>query len=236
MGQTSTERLMDYLAQLSPQSQALLMREFERAIERGEDTSIANFVLEQLRRIVRANDEGARPRSDNPARLLFRPLEPFLVDGNVPLRPGQIRRESLLPVWRWLQREGAPDLAGEFELTLSKGPETGSSPQIEAAVRQLQAAAADAILKIATTAPGTDQRRALSRLGPPDMVEDLLSIAWLLLPATIQRSANRLGKRGTQCSHLADAAAVAVRAVIGDAAAGRTMANHPTGGSDGRIR
>ena len=180
MGQTSTERLMDYLAQLSPQSQALLMREFERAIERGEDTSIANFVLEQLRKIVRANDEGVRPRSDNPARLLFRPLEPFLVDGNVPLRPGQIRRESLLPVWRWLQREGTPDLAGEFELTLSKGPETGSSPQIEAAVRQLQAAAADAILKIATTAPGTDQRRALSRLGPPDMVEDLLSIAWLL--------------------------------------------------------
>ena len=31
MSQTSTERLRDYLAQLPPQSQALLMREFERA-------------------------------------------------------------------------------------------------------------------------------------------------------------------------------------------------------------
>ena len=46
MSQTSTERLRDYLAQLPPQAQALLMREFERAIERGEDVVVANFVLE----------------------------------------------------------------------------------------------------------------------------------------------------------------------------------------------
>jgi hypothetical protein len=180
MGQTSTERLRSYLAKLSPQSQALLMREFERAIERGEDTTVANFVLEQLRTIVRAADVGARPRSDNPARLLFRTLEPFLVDGNVPLRPGQIRRASLLPVWHWLQREGAPELARQFETILSKAPETGSSPLVEAAAGQLQAAAAEAILKIAMPAPGTDERRALSKLGPPDMIEDLPSIAWLL--------------------------------------------------------
>jgi hypothetical protein len=179
MGQTSTERLRDYLAQLSPQSQALLMREFERAIERGEDTSVANFVLGQLRTIVRA-EGSTRPRSDDPARLLFRPLEPFLVDGNVPLRQGQIRRASLLPVWHWLQREAAPDLVREFEFALARGPETGSSPQIEAAARHLQAAAAEAILKIAMPAPGSDQRRALSRVGPPDMIEDLPSIALLL--------------------------------------------------------
>ena len=156
------------------------MREFERAIERGEDTTVANFVLEQLRQIVRGTDGGARPRTDNPARLLFHPLEPFLVDGNVPLRSGQIRRASLLPVWQWLLREGAPDLAREFELTLSRGPETGTSSEIEVAARKLQLAAADAILKIAMTAPGTDQRRALSRLGPPDLIEDLPSIALVL--------------------------------------------------------
>src|ERR1700745_1675437 len=73
MSQTSTERLRDYLAQLPPQSQALLMREFERAIERGEDLAVANFVLEQLRKVVRGaeDDDEARPRSDDPARLLF---------------------------------------------------------------------------------------------------------------------------------------------------------------------
>ena len=53
MDQTSIERLKDYLAQLPPKSQALLMREFERAVERGEDAAVANLVLEELRKIVR---------------------------------------------------------------------------------------------------------------------------------------------------------------------------------------
>src|SRR5690349_9011278 len=111
MSQTSIERLRDYLAQLPPQSQALLMRGFERAVERGEDTVVANLVLEQLRKIVRGAEEEdeARPRTDDPARLLFRPLEPFLAEGNFPVRPGQIRRASLLPVWQWLGRDGAPE-------------------------------------------------------------------------------------------------------------------------------
>ena len=154
------------------------MREFERAIERGEDTTVATFVLEQLRKIVRGTDEEARPRTDNPARLLFGPLEPFLVESNTPLRPGQIRRASLTPVWQWLIRDGAPDQARSFEEALSRGPDTGTSPEIEVAVRKLQLAAADAILKIAVR--GTDQRRALARVGPPDVIEDLLPIGSVL--------------------------------------------------------
>jgi hypothetical protein len=180
MSQTSIERLRDYLAQLPPQAQALLMREFERAVERGEDTTVATFVLEQLRKVVRGTDEEARPRTDDPARLLFRPLEPFLIEANVPVRPGQIRRASLLPVWQWLMREGAPEQVREFEMALSRGPEAGTGSEIEAAVRKLQLAAADAILKIAMPARGTDQRRSLARIGPPDMMEDLLPIASLL--------------------------------------------------------
>src|ERR1700693_5090792 len=93
MSQTSIERLRDYLAQLPPQSQALLMREFERALERGEDPSVATFVLEQLRWVVRVpepaapkpgvdaedREEAVRRRSGEAARLLCRPLDPFLV-------------------------------------------------------------------------------------------------------------------------------------------------------------
>jgi hypothetical protein len=119
MSQTSTERLRDYLAQLPPQAQALLMREFERAIERGEDIAVASFVLEQLRNVVRGADGEARPRTDDPARLTFQPLEPFLVEGNLPTRPGQIRRASLLPIWQWLIRDGAPDAFNEFQAALA---------------------------------------------------------------------------------------------------------------------
>ena len=180
MSQTSIERLRDYLAQLPPQSQALLMREFERALERGEDTSVATFVLGQLRHIARGGDEETKPRVDDPARLLFRPLEPFLVEGNAPLRPGQIRRTSLLPVWQWLNRDGAPEQAREFEIALDSIREAGNTSNLETAVRKFQLVAADAIVKIATPLPGGDKPRALSRVGPPNVIEDLLPIGSVL--------------------------------------------------------
>jgi hypothetical protein len=180
MSQTSIERLRDYLAQLPPQAQALLMREFERSIERGEDTTVATFVLEQLRKVVRGTEEEGKPRTDDPARLLFRPLEPFLVEGNQPVRPGQIRRASLLPVWQWLARDGAPDEAREFDAALAHVRENGTGADLEMAVRKFQFAAADAIHKIAAPVPGGDQQRALARVGAPNVVEDLLPIGSIL--------------------------------------------------------
>jgi hypothetical protein len=180
MGQTSIERLKDYLAQLPPQSQALLMREFERAIERGEDVTVATFVLEQLRKVVRGADPESRPRTDDPARLLFRPLEPFLVEGNGPVRPGQVRRTSLQPVWQWLVRDGAPDAVREFEAALARMPASATTSELEPAIRKLQRAAADAILKVATPVPGGDKQRALARVGAPNVIEDMLPIASVL--------------------------------------------------------
>ena len=180
MSQTSTERLRDYLAQLPPQAQALLMREFERAIERGEDTVVATFVLEQLRKVVRGTeeDEEARPRTDDPARLLFRPVEPFLMESNFPMRPGQIRRASLLPVWQWLARDGATDAAHAFEAALAEIRQNGSTAGLEAETRKFQYAAAEAIVKVATV--GDDKQRSLARIGAPNVVEDLSSIGAVL--------------------------------------------------------
>ncbi|WP_426434874.1 hypothetical protein [Bradyrhizobium genosp. P] len=179
MSQSSIERLRDYLAQLPPQAQALLMREFERAIERGEEVTVANLVLEQLRKIVRGaeEDEETRPRTDDPARLLFRPLEPFLAETNFPTRVGQIRRASLLPLWQWLVREGAPQAAREFETALAAAHE---SAPMEAAARKFQLAAAEAIIKIAAPVQGADRQRVLSRIGAPSVVEDLLPIGLVL--------------------------------------------------------
>ncbi|HEY3680810.1 MAG TPA: hypothetical protein VGL45_19005 [Bradyrhizobium sp.] len=176
MGQTSNERLREYLAQLPPQSQALLMREFERAIERGEDAAVANFVLEELRKIVRGTDEPTRARTEDPARLLFRPLEPFLIEGNFPRRPGQIRRASLSPVWQWVIRDGAPDPARNFEAALNATRESDKSGVLEVAIRTFQREAADAIGKL--LADG--DRRLLARVGGPEVLEDLLPIGAIL--------------------------------------------------------
>ncbi|HWZ38607.1 MAG TPA: hypothetical protein VNY08_09935 [Bradyrhizobium sp.] len=184
MGQESIERLRMYLGQLPPQSQALLMREFERAIERGQDVAVATLVLQQLRMVVRAPDEQATEtdtpppaRTEDVARILFQPLEPFLVDGNVPMRPGQIRRSSLTPVWQWLTRDGAPDQVGEFEKVLSRLPADAAPP--EAAIRKLQLAVADAVFQVTSPSGGANQR-ALARIGAPNVIEDLLAIGSVL--------------------------------------------------------
>jgi hypothetical protein len=111
---------------------------------------------------------------------LFRPLEPFLVEGNLPVRLGQVSRTSLLPVWQWLIRDGAPDQVREFEAALVRMRETGAASNLEPAVRKLQIAAADAILKIAMPVPGGDTQRARARVGSPEVIEDLLSIGSVL--------------------------------------------------------
>jgi hypothetical protein len=209
MSQTSIQRLREYLVQLSPQAQALLMREFERAIERGEDITVANFVLEQLRQIVRGADEETRPRTDDPARLLFRPLEPFLVESNFPVRRGQVRRASLLPVWQWLTRDGAPDQAREFEATLARLGESGTGSALETATRKLQQATAEAIGKVVALGASGD-KRALARVGAPDVIEDLQPIGLVLqfrealdtlngrLPSNLRVFAdNQIGSVGT---------------------------------------
>ncbi|WP_439374329.1 hypothetical protein ACRQ5Q_28855 [Bradyrhizobium sp. PMVTL-01] len=180
MSQTSIERLREYLAQLPPQSQALLMREFERALERGQDTAVATLVLEQLRKIVRKSEaeEVPPPRTDDLSRLLFQSLEPFLVEAGAPIRVGQIRRSSLQPIWQWLGRDGAPDKVNEFKAALARMP-SDSAGQVEALAQKLQAVAADAIF--ALTGPGGgDKSRALARVGPPNVIEDLYSIGAVL--------------------------------------------------------
>ena len=172
----SIERLKDYLAQLPPKSQALLMREFERAVERGEDVKVASLVLELLRTVVRATDTNERSRTDDLSRQVFRPLEPFLVENNANLRPGQIRRASLDQVWNWLKRDGIPGDIAEFEA--SDAP-TGAA--LEAAIRKIQAAAAVAIEQVVSPAArGGGDQRSLSRIGGQSVAEDLHSVMAVL--------------------------------------------------------
>ncbi|MFL6836499.1 MAG: hypothetical protein ACJ8FZ_04220 [Bradyrhizobium sp.] len=181
MSQTPIERLREYLAQLPPQSQALLMREFERALERGQDTAVATLVLDQLRKIVRKSeaDEAPPPRTDDLSRLLFQALEPFLVEAGAPIRIGQIRRSSLQPIWQWLGRDGAPDKLNELEAALARLPAADDGRQVEVIAQKLQAMAADAIFEL-TGAGGGDKSRALARVGAPNVIEDLYSIGAVL--------------------------------------------------------
>ena len=181
------------------------MREFERAIERGEDVASANLVLEQLRKIVRGRGRrrGAAAERRSGAAVVSS-LEPFLVEGNFPVRPGQIRRASLLPVWQWLSRDGAPEAAAAFEAALAEIRQSGSTAGLEAATRKFQLAAAEAIVKIATPAAG---RRQAARAGPYRPAQCRRGSAVDRRGAARARGAGYAGQPASQ----ADAGACAIR-------------------------
>ncbi|MBX9711438.1 MAG: hypothetical protein K2X60_10435 [Xanthobacteraceae bacterium] len=185
MSQSSVEKLQEFLAQLPPKSQALLMREFERAIERGDDATVANFVLGELRKIVRQPSSDAAPRTDDPARVIFAPLEQFLVENVPSIRPGQIRRSSLAPLWLWLTRDGMPTEAKAFQEALAKG---GSD--LDHTIRAMQLAVADKFM--AVLAPSTHRERILGRIGAPNVIEDMPSIAAVL---RVREALDTLGMR-----------------------------------------
>ena len=115
-------------------------------------------------------------RTDDPARLLFRPLEPFLVEGNFPVRPGQIRRASLLPIWQWLVRDGAPDRCANSRRHWEGARRRRGGRSIEAASPQVPACRGGCDRPDRHAWPGDDKQRALARVGAPDVVEDLLPI------------------------------------------------------------
>lgn len=156
------------------------MREFERSIERGgDDVVVANFVLSELRKIVRAPSEDQTARTEDPMRLIFRPLDRFLVDNASSIRPGQIRRTSLGPVWVWLTNEGIPDKLRAFEEFL-KTPSDAS--EREKVVREVQRAASEAIAQATGSAPsdGGGGKRPTARFGSQSVSEDIVSIGAVL--------------------------------------------------------
>lgn len=102
------ERLRQYLRELNPQARAMLAKEFERRLLRGEEMSVAELVLTALRR----DDPQAQrvaPRGGNLSRLFFQPLELFLVDAPADhAHPGRIARVALEPLWQWITRDLIP--------------------------------------------------------------------------------------------------------------------------------
>lgn len=139
---TPVERLRDYLRLLPPNAQSLLMREYEAALARGADVAVAQFVLAELRKVVRsdhANDRSRAPARDV-VRLIYSALDPFLVDGKE-VRPGQVRRASLEPIWVWLSEAAIADETA----TLKQALESGRGSEAQDAVRHWQIKAAEAI-------------------------------------------------------------------------------------------
>lgn len=181
-GADTIERLQEYLRELSPQARTLLIGELERSLLRGNETAGADLVLQELRRIVREQREGA-PRIDPCARLFFKPLEPFLVDdGGQHRHPGRISRSSLEMLWTWIGRDVLPDEAKTMADNVNSALLAGDEAKVQYIIRVFQDRVAAALRESLRSAASNQKirRQMLTQIGTGRAGEDAETLKCVL--------------------------------------------------------
>ncbi len=175
------ERLRDYLRQLPAEARALLITELERAALRGEEMPGGDFLLREVRTVVR--EAGIpTPRIGNPARLFFQPLVPFLIDDD-PARKhqGRIARACLEPLWAWIRRDLLPNECKTYCDEVTRAILANDTGGCEQLTRFFHDRVADRIRSSLAAVKGDQKalRRLTGQVGTPkalDDVRDLLTI------------------------------------------------------------
>src|SRR5665213_437791 len=184
----AVERLRQYLRELKPAARSILIGELERSLLRGDGLAGvspvlgASLVLQELRRVVREQREGA-PRIGNAARLFFKPLEPFLVDDRGDHKhPGRIARSSLDTLWTWIRRDLLPDEAKIVTDEVINAMLVGDEPKANRIARGFQDRVGVAIA--AALEPGSSdesvRRRMLALVGTKRPSEDVATLKSVL--------------------------------------------------------
>jgi hypothetical protein len=176
--ETTVERLRQFLRELSPGARSQLIGELERSLLRGEGVAGADLVLQELRRIIREQRDGAAS-IENSARVLFEPLEPFLVDDSGDHKhPGRVARSSLEALWNWVRRDLLPEDADALAEELGEAMQAGDQPRTERLARIFQDRVAAAIEANFSAAEEDERirRRTLQQIGTPRAGEELAAL------------------------------------------------------------
>jgi hypothetical protein len=217
--ETTVERLRQFLRELSPGARSLLIGELERAVLRGDEVTGADLVLQELRRIVREQRERV-PRIEDSARLLFKPLEPFLVDDRGDHKhPGRVARSSLDALWNWIQRDLLPNDADALADEVGEAMLSGDQAKTERLARVFQDRVAVAIDANFTAAEedGKARRRILQQIGTPRAGEELAALKCALKGRDVLASLS--ARLPLQIGNLANAQLDECKALIEGAAA-----------------
>jgi hypothetical protein len=214
VGGQPVERLQQFLRQLSPKARALLIAELERALLSGAEVPGGDLVLQEVRRAVRESGE-APPRIGSPARLFFRSIEPFLVEGErTHKQQGRIARASLEPIWAWIGRDLLPMQATVFSDEISAALVADATAACEHLICSFQDLVADNIERAIAAARDDEKarRRLAGQLGTAMTLEDVRDLEKIL------KARNALALIGDRLPghirDLADAQLEAVKALL----------------------
>lgn len=224
---SAVERLRAYLTALPDAAKQLLAAEITRARARGEEIPGGAIIMAALGMPAEpaAPPAGvpvaaAEAESDVVPRLLFRPLDPFLIDERLETKVrGRVMRASLPAVWTFVRRDLKPAEAAELEkacrAALASGDEAAAVAHIAAFLPVMTAAAREAIDKADFSEQ--DRKRLTVRLGDERVREDLTDILAVLndLPAI----SAAVAKAPPSIKNLADEGLANARAMLDPLAA-----------------
>src|ERR1700678_1077416 len=181
-GGPAVERLRDYLRNLTPEAQGMLVAELERALLRGEQAAGSELILEELRQAIRTAGHPVS-RIGDAAGLFFSPLEPFLIDDAADhKRSGHIARVSVEPIWAWLGRDLMPAEAKALGEDINRALYNDDRVKAEQLTRALHDRAVMRIREAITAVTGDEKgrRRLDVQVGTPRALDDLATIAAVL--------------------------------------------------------
>ncbi|MGO9701225.1 MAG: hypothetical protein ACLPX7_18395 [Xanthobacteraceae bacterium] len=181
-GGPAVERLRDYLRNLTPEAQGLLVAELERAILRGEEAAGSELILQELRRAIRGAGQPVA-RIGDAGRLFFAPLEPFLIDDAADhKRLGRMARVSLSPIWDWLGRDLIPAEVKALSDDINRALDGDDRVKAEQLTRALHDRAVLRIRETVAGVTGDDKarRRLAVQVGTPRALDDLAALAAIL--------------------------------------------------------
>ena len=171
----SVERLRNYLLALKPEARAMLVTELERGMLHGDEAAGNEFVLQELRRTIRAAGQPV-PRIGDAARLFFAPLEPFLIDeGADHKRVGRLARVALEPIWEWIGRDLMPAEARALSEDINRALAADDRTKAELLMRALHERAIQRIRETVDAAAADEKtrRRLVVQVGTPRAFEDV---------------------------------------------------------------
>jgi hypothetical protein len=177
--EAAAEKLRAYLRQLKPGARALLIAELERGVLQDSAPAGAELVLAELRKSLR--EGGQSSRFDDPARLFFQPIEPFLVDDHPEHKHrGRIARSALEPIWLWISNTLRPSDAKTYREQVQLALGLGDTEGVENLAGAFQDSAAAKITQRLATADDKERRRLTVQFGAARAVEDAQALCSIL--------------------------------------------------------
>lgn len=180
------ERLRAYLRELSAGARALLAAELERGLLRGDEMPGTDLILQELRAAMRG--QAASPmRVADPARLFYKPTEPFLIDHAAAMAPpGRISRDCLTPLWEWIARDLVPGPAKAYAERVTADLLAGNDQAAAQQAQGFQVLVTQALGNLIASTEIDDKlrRRVMGQIGTPHALADIRNLFVILCNQT----------------------------------------------------